>query len=82
MHEFIIVAVGNNDTKFYISNTNPILWVSDIQYVKKFDSFCSAKNELDDHFIYLCSTIIHSNIHSIWILEYYNNEEIGRQKYI
>lgn len=82
MNGFIIVAVGKHDTKYYISNTSPILWSSNIKDVKMFDSFQSAKNELDDHFIYLYSTIVHSDICSIWILEYYNNEEIGRKKYI
>ena len=82
MTDFIVVAISDNDNKYYIANTSPILWSSDIKDVKMFDSYNHAKNELEDHFIYLCSTIVHTGIRSIWIFEYYNNEEIGRTKYI
>lgn len=82
MTGFIVVAIDTNDSISYISNTSPIIWSSDISDVKIFESYRFAKNELEDNFISLSVTISYTNIHSIWILEYKDNVEIGREKFI
>lgn len=82
MTGIIICGLDINDTKIYISNTSPILWDYNINNVKTFDDYKSAKNELEDNFIYLASVVEKTNICSIWLVEYYNNEEIGKERFL
>lgn len=82
MNGYIIVAFGAFDGIYYISNTSPILWAGEINQSKIFNSFQEAKNELEDNFISLSAAIIYSNIKSIFIYEYKNGEQIGKEKFI
>ena len=82
MTGFIILALGKDNKKYYVKNTDPLIWSNDINECKVFEAYKYAKNDLEDNFITLSITISNSNIHSVWILEYLNNNEIGRQKFI
>ena len=82
MTGFIILGIYINDEKTYVSNTYPILWDDDINKSKVFDSYNSAVADLENNFIYLVSLLENTDIYTIWIVEYYNDEEIGRKKFI
>ena len=82
MNGFIVVAIDKNNQKSYIMNTSPILWTSKIKDAKIFEAYKFAKNELEDHFTLLCATLSYTDICSIWILEYTNDKEIGREKFL
>lgn len=82
MNGFLIGAIDRNDKKFYAMNTSPIIWTSNINEAKIFESYRFIKSELEDNFATLSIAINYSNIHSVWIFEYLNNEEIGREKFI
>lgn len=80
---FIISAIDKNNKQIYfISNTSPILWTSNIEESKVFPSYNNAKNDLEDDFITLSATICNTNIASIIISKYINNIEIRRNKFI
>ena len=83
MNGFIIVALsGNSDKKYYVMNTSPLIWTSNINEAKIFEAYKYTKNELEDDFLSLSATISNSDIISVWILEYQNNQEIGRIRFI
>lgn len=82
MNGYIIVAFGALDNIYFVSNTSPILWVGDINQSKLFQTFQDAKNELEDNFISLSATILYCNIKSIFIYEYKDGIQIGKEKYL
>lgn len=82
MTGFIVVALGKDNKKYYIKNTDPLIWSDNINESKIYEAYKYAKYDLEDNFISLSITISNSNIHSVWILEYLNNTEMGRQKFI
>lgn len=82
MNGYIIVAFGMLDSIFFISNTSPILWVGQQESAKVFDSFDEAKHELEDNFLSLSAAILYKNIKSVFIYEYKNGIEIGKEKFL
>lgn len=77
-----IIYAKSKDKKVYVSNSSPILWIDNIEKSKKFDTYNSAKNELLDNFISLGATIKYTNISAIYIAEYRDNKEIGKEKFL
>lgn len=82
MSGFIIVAIGTDRSKTYVSNTSPILWTGELQEAKVFSTYRNAKYELEDNFLSLSATIHYTNICSIVISKYENNIEIGRKRFL
>lgn len=82
MNGFIVVGINSNGDNLYISNTSPILWTSERKECKLFTNFRSAKTDLEDHFIYLSATIVHTDIKNIFIAEYINDIEVGRKRFL
>lgn len=82
MNGFIVVGLDSSHNIIYISNTGPILWSGDRKDAKIFYSLSNAKNELEENFTSLSSTIKYTNINSIYILEYNNDKEVGRKKFL
>lgn len=80
---FIAIAIGKsyNDI-IYISNTAPLLWDKAKENAKIFESYKIAKNELEDDFISLSATISYTDITSIFIIEYKDGIEVGREKFL
>ena len=53
MKEFVIVGEYDNKTYVYVSNTNPICWVDQLMYAKKYDSAIDAAHDIcNEHQIY------------------------------
>ena len=82
MNGFIVEARLKDGDILYISNTSPIAWANNRKEAKIFEAFRYAKHELEDNFISLSATINNTNIGSIFILEYINDIEVGREKFI
>lgn len=81
MNGFIVVGYSDNNA-FYVSNTSPITWANKISESKIFDSYRRTKSELEENFISLSATITNTNLRSIFILEYSNDIEVGREKFL
>ena len=77
---YIIAALSVNDIRYYISNTSPILWDNSKNNAKKFDTFLSAKNDLEDNYISLANTISNSDISSLWIIKICDGEEVKQKQ--
>lgn len=83
MNGFIVSALDKKgDSYYFISNTNPILWTDDKNKAKVFKSYSNTVYELEDNFISLTGTINYTNVTSIVILEYVNDVEVGRCKFL
>lgn len=82
MSGYIVVAFDCFNNIYFVSNTSPILWVGDQKLSKIFSTFQEAKHELEDNFISLSATILYANIKTIFIYEYKNGIEIGKEKFL
>ena len=82
MNFFIVIGIYKNGQILYISNTSPILWADNFKDAKTYDSFADAKLDLEDDFIKLAAWIPTTDINSIWIIEYRDNVEVGRERFI
>ena len=82
MNGFIILCTDESGNELYISNTSPILWTNKREEAKVLSTKRSAIIELEDDFIVLSNTIIYTNLKSIEIVEYRNDHEIGRERYL
>lgn len=75
------IIIGESDThSYYVSNTSPIVWDTDISKAKRFKDFYTAKSHLDNDFIVLANTIVYTSMNGIFIDEYKNNKFVERIK--
>lgn len=81
MNGFIIEALTRTKP-VYVSNTSPLIWTSDKNKSKIFNSYNLTKFELEDNFISLSTTIKYTGVVSIFILEIKDDIEIGRERFI
>lgn len=83
MNGFIIEGLYNNQANSsYVSNINPILWVDNPKESKIFESLYDAKITLINELQQFTSIISSTNICSIWILKYMNEEIVGRERFL
>lgn len=78
------IASGKSASEtYYISNTYPIIWSSEVSEAKKFITYGTAKMELEDNFITLANTISGTGMKGIFILEFDNNgNQVGRFRFL
>lgn len=82
MEGFIVLAKDAQGKEVYVSNTSPILWTDKLEEAKISPTKRSAIISIEDDFIVLSNCIVYSDLQSIEIVEYKDNIEIGRDKYL
>lgn len=83
MNNYYILFGIKDDKIFYINNTNPILWTSDINYAKIYsDRYTAEYAVLRDwyNFRHISDNIENKNLDSFWISICNNTGEIARVK--
>ena len=79
---YILVGVSDSSELFYVSNTLPIVWNSNVSNAKRFDSFDKAKLAVVENFGVLYSTVQNTSMESIFIFCMINGDELRRVKVI